>query len=124
MLKIEEARTTLPAQDMKRARKFYEEKLGLKATEEAPDGGVTYQTGSTTMLVCPSQGKPSGDHTQVGLRVADITSAVTELKGKGVAFEEYDFPNYKTEGGIMNLGESKAAWFKDSEGNLVGLIGS
>ena len=124
MLKIEEARTTLPAQDMKRARKFYEEKLGLKATEEAPDGGVTYQTGSTTMLVFPSQGKPSGDHTQVGLRVADITSAVTELKGKGVAFEEYDFPNYKTEGGIMNLGESKAAWFKDSEGNLVGLIGS
>ena len=93
MLKIEEARTTLPAQDMKRARKFYEEKLGLKATEEAPDGGVTYQTGSTTMLVFPSQGKPSGDHTQVGLRVADITSAVTELKGKGVAFEEYDFPN-------------------------------
>ena len=124
MLKIEEARTTLPAQDMKRARKFYEEKLGLKATEEAPDGGVTYQTGSTTMLVFPSQGKPSGDHTQVGLRVADITSAVSELKGKGVAFEEYDFPNYKTEGGIMNLGDSKAAWFKDSEGNLVGLIGS
>ena len=124
MLKIKEARTTLPAQDMSRARKFYEEKLGLTAAEEAPDGGVTYQTVSTSVLVFPSQGKASGDHTQVGLQVSDVPAAVTELKGKGVVFEEYDFPGFKTEGGVMTIGEGKAAWFKDSEGNLVGLIGS
>jgi predicted enzyme related to lactoylglutathione lyase len=122
MLKIMEARACMPAQDMSRARKFYEERLGLKATEEAPDGGVTYQTGSSYLLVFPSQGKASGDHTQVGLEVSDVSAAVTELKGKGVVFEEYSFPTFKTVGGILDMGSGKAAWFKDSEGNLVGLM--
>ncbi len=122
MLKIRESRATMPAQDINRARKFYEEKLGLTVSEQSPDGGVIYQTGSTYLLVFPSSGKPSGDHTQVGLQVSDISAAVTELKGKGVVFEEYDFPNFKTEGGIASLGDDKAAWFKDSEGNLVSLI--
>jgi catechol 2,3-dioxygenase-like lactoylglutathione lyase family enzyme len=122
MLKITESRATMPAQDIGRARKFYEEKLGFTPAEQAPDGGVTYQTGSSSLLVFPSRGKASGDHTQVGLQVSDISAAVTELKGRGVVFEEYDFPGFKTEGGIMNTGTDKAAWFKDSEGNLVGLI--
>jgi predicted enzyme related to lactoylglutathione lyase len=122
MLKITEARATMPAQDMSRARKFYEETLGLAATsEESPDGGVIYQIGNTALLVFPSSGKPSGDHTQVGLRVSDVPAAVTELRGKGVVFEEYDFPNFKTKGGIVELGDGKGAWFKDSEGNLIGL---
>ena len=121
-MKIKESRAAMPAQDIGRARNFYEEKLGLTAGEIRPDGGVVYQTGSTSILVFPSRGKASGDHTQLGVEVSDISAAVTELKGKGVVFEEYDFPNFKTEGGIMNVGSEKAAWFKDSEGNLVGLL--
>jgi catechol 2,3-dioxygenase-like lactoylglutathione lyase family enzyme len=119
---IKDARATMPAQDIGRARKFYEEKLGLKPGEERPDGSVIYQTGSTNLLVFPSMGKPSGDHTQAGLEVGDLTGAVTELKAKGVAFEEYDFPNFKTKGGIVDLDDSRTAWLKDSEGNLIALI--
>ncbi len=122
MLKITESRATIPAQDINRARKFYEEKLGLKAADESPDGGINYQTGNTMLLVFPSSGKASGDHTQIGLQVSDVPAAVDELKAKGVVFEEYDFPNFKSEGGIVQIGEEKAAWFKDSEGNLIGLV--
>jgi len=119
MLKIKDAQAAIPAQDIKRARQFYEQKLGLVPGEVQPDGGVQYAAGNTHFLVFPSRGKASGDHTQLGLDVDDINAAVTELKSKGVTIEEYDYPDFKTKGGIVDMGESKGAWFKDSEGNLI-----
>jgi predicted enzyme related to lactoylglutathione lyase len=119
MLKISQSYATLPAQDIKRARQFYEQKLGLTA-EEQSDGGAMYRTGQTGFLVFQSTGKPSGDHTQLGLDVEDISSAMTELQSKGVKIEEFDFPNFKTVNGIYELPDgSKSAWFKDTEGNLL-----
>jgi predicted enzyme related to lactoylglutathione lyase len=119
MLKITQSYATLPAQDIKRARKFYEQNLGL-AAEEQPDGGAMYRTGQTGFLVFQSTGKASGDHTQLGLDVEDLNSAVSELKGKGVMIEEFDLPNFKTVNGIYELPDgSKSAWFKDTEGNLL-----
>jgi predicted enzyme related to lactoylglutathione lyase len=122
MLKIIESVATIPAQDIKRARQFYEQKLGLTATEEQQDGSVMYRTGDTSFLVFPSMGKASGDHTQLGLDVDDIMSAANELKSKGVKLEEYDYPDFKTKDGIAELADgSKGAWFKDTEGNLIAL---
>ncbi|GAC1506008.1 MAG: VOC family protein [Candidatus Dormibacteraceae bacterium] len=121
MLKILESYAALPAQDIERARKFYEEKLGLKPEKVSPDGGITFKTGNTGFVVFPSSGKPSGDHTQISLEVEDIVAAVSELNKNGVNPEEYDLPGFKTEGGILNMGDLKAAWFKDSEGNLLAL---
>jgi predicted enzyme related to lactoylglutathione lyase len=122
MLKIRRVGAAMPAQDIKRARQFYEQKLGLKPGDEGPDGGVMYMVGETGFLVFPSMGKASGDHTQMALDVDDVEQAVRELKGAGVKFEEYDFPNMKTRDGIVDLpnGE-KGAWFKDTEGNLIGV---
>jgi predicted enzyme related to lactoylglutathione lyase len=122
MLKITESNATLPAQDIQRARKFYEQKLGLTPESVTPDGGAVYRTGSTGFSVFPSHGKASGDHTQIALHVADVTSTVAELKKSGVRFEDYDFPGFKTEGGIADIGDEKGAWFKDTEGNLLGLL--
>jgi predicted enzyme related to lactoylglutathione lyase len=121
MLKITESAATLPAQDIARARKFYEQKLGLTPDEVGPDGGVFYKTGNTGFLVFPSMGKPSGDHTQLGFDVEDVPATVNELKKSGVKFEDYDFPGLKTEDGIADMGGSKGAWFKDSEGNLIAI---
>jgi predicted enzyme related to lactoylglutathione lyase len=121
MLKITESAATRPAQDMERARKFYEQKLGLTPDDVGPDGSVYYKTGNTGFSVFPSMGKPSGDHTQVGLDVEDVTATVNELKKSGVKFEDYDFPGLKTEDGIAEIGGSKGAWFKDSEGNLIAI---
>jgi len=122
MLKIKDSMAAIPAQDIKRARQFYEQKLGLAPAEVQPDGGVRYKTGETGFLVFPSRGKASGDHTQLGLEVDDAEAAVSELKSKGVKIEEYDYPDFKTKGGIVDMGDSKGAWFKDSEGNLISVL--
>jgi hypothetical protein len=51
----------------------------------------------------------------------DIEAAVADLKARGVVFEEYDTPEVETINGVATLGESKGAWFKDSEGNMLAL---
>ncbi len=122
MLKIKSSAPAIPAQDIKRARGFYEQKLGLKLAEEEPDGGARYQTGETGFLVFPSMGKASGDHTQMALEVEDVPSAVTELKSKGIKLEEYDYPEFKSRDGLVDMPDgTKGAWFKDTEGNLIAL---
>jgi catechol 2,3-dioxygenase-like lactoylglutathione lyase family enzyme len=121
MLKMANIQTTLPAQDLSRARAFYATKLGLEPIEESP-GGLTYECGGSRFLLFPSQGKASGTHTQIGFRVGDIESEVNELKRRGLTFEEYDFPGLKTVNSIATMPSNRAAWFKDSEGNLLGVI--
>lgn len=111
--------------DMESARDFYEGKLGLTADGDDPDGGRTYACGDQTSLhVFPSPGYVGGTGATIaGWAVDDIDSVVDELTGKGVAFERYDDARLTTnEKGIAVVGGSKAAWFKDPDGNLLGLI--
>ncbi len=121
MLKDFPTHTTLPAQDLERARGFYRDKLGLEPTQETPDG-LTYDFGNGRFFVFTSQGKPSGGHTQMGWRVPDIEAAVNDLKGRGVAFEDYDFPGFDKATSVAQTGPVRSAWFKDTEGNLLGLV--
>jgi catechol 2,3-dioxygenase-like lactoylglutathione lyase family enzyme len=113
--------TTLPASDLSRARQFYEEKLGLTPTLEAP-GGNLYDTGDTRFLVFPTEGRASGTHTQMGWTVDDIEAEVADLKARGVEFEEYNFPDFDKATSVATTRPVKAAWFRDSEGNLLGLV--
>jgi catechol 2,3-dioxygenase-like lactoylglutathione lyase family enzyme len=110
--------TTLPVTDPARARTFYAEKLGLRPTQ--PDGDF-YECGGGTRFVISLMGSRPGGHTQMGFLVDDIASTVKELKSKGVVFEDYDLPGLKTVGGIADRGDMKVAWFKDSEGNMLGI---
>jgi catechol 2,3-dioxygenase-like lactoylglutathione lyase family enzyme len=110
--------TTLPVTDPARARAFYAEKLGLRPTE--PDGDF-YECGGGTRFVISLMGSKPGGHTQMGFLVDDIDATVKELKANGVVFEDYDFPSLKTVGGIADRGDMKVAWFKDSEGNMLGI---
>ena len=122
MLKIKSSAPAIPAQDVKRARQFYEQKLGLKPDEEQADGGASYRTGETGFLVFQSMGKASGEHTQMALEVEDVVAAVRELKSNGVKLEEYDYPEFKTHDGIVDMPDGgKGAWFKDTEGNLIAI---
>jgi predicted enzyme related to lactoylglutathione lyase len=122
MLKIKRSAAAIPAQDIKRARQFYEQKLGLKAAQEQPDGSVFYQVGETMFFVFPSSGKASGDHTQLGLEVDDVLSAAKDIKASGVKLEEYDVPGLKTKDGIAEMDDGKGFWFKDTEGNLIAVM--
>ena len=111
--------TTLPVTDAARARRFYADKLGLTPTE--PDGDF-YECGEGTRFVISKMGSKPGGHTQMCFAVTDIAVALQELRSKGVVFEEYDYPTLKTVDGILDSGDLKAAWFKDSEGNMIGLM--
>jgi predicted enzyme related to lactoylglutathione lyase len=122
MLKIKRIGTAIPAQDVKRARQFYEQKLGLKPSQETPDGGAMYTVGETGFFVFPSAGKASGTHTQMALDVDDVEETARELKSKGVKLEEYDMPDFKSRDGLVDLPDgTKGAWFKDTEGNLIAI---
>jgi catechol 2,3-dioxygenase-like lactoylglutathione lyase family enzyme len=122
MLEQYPAHATMPATDFERAKRFYGETLGFQSEGEQP-GGVFYRSGNTRFLVFPSNGTASGSHTQLGWAVDDIDATVAELKGRGVQFEEYDYPNFKTVNSIFTAaGTLKSAWFKDSEGNLLGIV--
>jgi catechol 2,3-dioxygenase-like lactoylglutathione lyase family enzyme len=118
--------TRLPAQDLDRARAFYREKLGLEPVEERP-GGLLYRVASGTFALFSSTGAPSGTHTQMGFEVDDIEVAVAQLRARGVVFEEVDLPGAvdgitTVEGNYPSKGTGeRGAWFRDSEGNLLGI---
>jgi catechol 2,3-dioxygenase-like lactoylglutathione lyase family enzyme len=108
----------LPAQDVERARRFYDEKLGLRPFDEHDAYHLFYDVGGARFLVFQSNGAPSGNHDQLGFVVDDIRARVDELRDRGVVFEDYD----NTVDGVADLGPVRAAWFKDSEGNVLNLI--
>ena len=116
--------TALPAIDLERARRFYAEKLGLIPEIELPDrrDGLFYRCGGgTRFLVFPSPNAAGGIHTQMTWKTNNIEADVAALKARGVVFEEYDTPEVKTVNSVATIGQSKGAWFKDSEGNLLAL---
>ena len=128
MLKDGRVATRLPAQDLMRAKAFYAEKLGLEPVEER-EGGLRYACAAGEFALFESTGGASGDHTQMGWEVEDIEATVSDLRARGVVFEEYDFPGLRTVGGIADIegnypskgsGE-RGAWFRDSEGNMLGI---
>jgi catechol-2,3-dioxygenase len=112
----------IPARDVARARKFYEEKVGLVPREEIA-GGVVYECGHQSwVFLYPTPNAGTSKASQLFWQVKDIESEVAALKAKGVVFEEYDMPGLKTVNGIMTAGNNKAAWFKDTEGNIMAII--
>ncbi|WP_427130965.1 VOC family protein [Pseudarthrobacter sp. S9] len=114
--------TTLPAIDLARAKQWYQEKLGLTPAEE-PSGGLRYEAGGGSGFIVYLTPNPNrGGHTQMGFRVTDLRAEMTALRGAGVVFEEYDFPGFKTVDGVADVNGRPAAFFKDSEGNILGLV--
>jgi catechol 2,3-dioxygenase-like lactoylglutathione lyase family enzyme len=111
--------TMLPVKDLTRARAFYEGMLGLKPVGLKPDGKFTYDCGGATLALFPKGGGTKADHTAVSFQVPDIAASIAELERAGVTFEDYDFPGLKTEGHVCVLGAEKAAWFLDTEGNIL-----
>ena len=122
MLSSSRVEANIPAADLKRARDFYADILGLTPIREFEGVQLTYRTdGGTTFNIYETTFAGQAGHTIAQLHVDDIEAEVRDLKAKGVAFEVYaDMPGVRWDGEIANLeGMGKAAWFKDSEGNTL-----
>jgi predicted enzyme related to lactoylglutathione lyase len=109
----------IPVADVARARKFYEEKVGLKPKEEYA-GGVVYECGKGSwVFMYRSQGAGTSKASTAFWAVDDVEAEVAELKARGVVFEEYETPEIKMVNSIATSSGAKTAWFKDSEGNIL-----
>jgi predicted enzyme related to lactoylglutathione lyase len=114
----------IPAKDVARARKFYEQKLGFKPKQELA-GGVVYEFADrTACFLYPTPNAGTSQASQAFWQVEDVEREVGELKARGVTFEHYDMPGVKSDGDFVTAGGAKAAWFKDSEGNIMAIVQS
>lgn len=119
MLSNAKVHPTLSAVNLERAKKFYVEKLGLKVIGTDPSPGAMLEATEGSLLYLYERGVTKADHTVASFTVGDVEGQVAELKKNGVSFEEYDTPDLKTVNGVATIGEIKAAWFKDTEGNIL-----
>jgi catechol 2,3-dioxygenase-like lactoylglutathione lyase family enzyme len=110
--------------DLAKSQAFYEQKVGLRLSPETIENHLVLVCGAGTTLLVYGRGNPNqADHTQVRFWTSDLASDVQELKGRGVVFEEYDFPTFKTVDSIATSpGLGKSAWFKDPDGNTIALF--
>jgi catechol 2,3-dioxygenase-like lactoylglutathione lyase family enzyme len=111
--------TRLPAQDLERARRWYSEKLGLEPSDERP-GGLLYRLASGEFALFQSTGESPGSFTQIAFEVDDIDAVVAGLRERGVepAYEPMEVEGHYPS---KNARGERAAWFRDSENNLLGI---
>jgi catechol-2,3-dioxygenase len=125
MLKDRAVAAVLPAKDIARARDFYQNVLGLDAPEVMDDENLMYRCGNgTSFLLYQTDNAGTAKNTQMGWDTDNIEAEMEELRSRGVTFEEYDFPGLKTENGIATNAVGKAAWFLDTEGNILNIYQS
>ena len=110
----------LPVVDVARATGFYRDRLGLKDLGDEPSGNHLLQTGAgaTIELMTAELGAQSS-HTVLTFEVEDITNEIKDLESRGVSFLDYDLPDLKTTDHVCVMGSEKAAWFADTEGNIL-----
>ena len=120
MLNDSTVTANVPASDLDRARHFYADILGLTPVDENP-GGLVYTTaGGTTFFLYQTEYAGQAGHTIAQWHVASVADEVNELKAKGLQFEHYDMPGVAWDGDVAAIeGSGNAAWFKDSEGNIM-----
>lgn len=117
-----DAVATIAVKDIRAARKFYEGTLGFKPLPSQESEVLNYKSGNSTVLVYKSEFAGTNKATAVTWSVPDTEAEVRELKSKGVVFEHYDFPGMKLKGDVHVMGNMKAAWFKDPDGNTLAVV--
>lgn len=122
MLGNKDAIATIAVRNVGAARKFYEETLGLKPVPAQETGVLSYKSGEASVLVYESQYAGTNKATAVTWAVEDLEGAVRDLKAKGIRFEHYDLPGTTRKGDVHGSGKTKAAWFKDPDGNILALV--
>lgn len=124
MLGDKNVAVTIPVKDLEVARSFYNEKLGLTPAEAEEMGTLTYRSGDSTILVYESTYAGTNKATAATWEVGDVEREVRTLKDRGVRFEHYDdLPETTRQGDVHRTGSTRAAWFKDPDGNILAIVG-
>jgi catechol 2,3-dioxygenase-like lactoylglutathione lyase family enzyme len=123
MLSDARVEATIPVTRLRRAREFYEDVLGLRtATEHVPGTDVTYECANGTRVMLYEWGGPlTRSHTAAHFMVDDVPATVSELRARGVRFDEYDLHELQMVDGIATIGGHRFAWFKDPDLNVIGI---
>jgi len=123
MLGNAEIAAIVPVSNVERAVEFYGETLGLELQvrrDDLPENReAEFRAGDGSLVVYESVGAGQSRATVAAFRVSDLDSVVSGLRGRGVQFEEYDTPALKTENGIAQIGDLRASWARDPDGNLI-----
>ena len=124
MLGKNDAAASLAGKDLNRARRFYEDVIGLQPVDEEAGQLVTYKSGGSIVNIYRSEFAGTNKATALTWLVADIDAAVADLKKRGVAFEHYRMPELKQEGDVYASPDRhmRVAWFKDPDGNILNLV--
>ena len=110
---------TIPVGDLERAQAFYADVLGFEVVDVS-EAGVLCRAGDGRILLYASSA-PAPQHTLAGFEVEALEPVIETLTGLGVTFEDYDFPGLRTVGHIAWIGPERAAWFRDTEGNVLSI---
>jgi catechol 2,3-dioxygenase-like lactoylglutathione lyase family enzyme len=114
------AEAVIPVSDEQLARDFYGGTLGFSVLQDEPGMGIWYEAGGgSRFFVYQSVGAGESRATLASFVVDDLETAMEELRGRGVTFEDYDMPGLKTENGVATMGNVRGAWFKDADGNIL-----
>jgi len=122
MLPERRVHATLPVSDLAAARDFWEGQLGFVPLEVWPTAVLYAGAGGSVFAISRASARATGGNTQMAFTVPDIEAEVAELTGLGIAFEAYDLPGLRTVDGIAEMGGNRVAWFRDPDGNVIGVI--
>jgi len=111
--------TMLPVTDSERAGHFYADSLGLKQTGKGEDGTLYFAAGAGAIGLRPMPAGAQSENTALSFEVGDLSAEVSTLEGRGVRFQDFDVEGLNTVDHIAELGTERAAWFTDSEGNVL-----
>ena len=106
--------------DAPRARKFYEQVLGLRFVADEPHA-LVFDAHATMLRIQKTKEHVPAPHTLLGWEVADVAAKVRALRDQGVVFERYGFLEQDELGIWSAPGGAKIAWFKDPDGNTLSL---
>src|ERR1700674_3818317 len=123
MLGTRDATATIAVKDLEVAKKFYEGTLGLKRVDAMEPEAHVYKSGNTRVLIYRSQYAGTNKATALSWSVGnEVEALVQALKAKGITFEKYDLPGSTLKGDVHVMGDIRAAWFKDPDGNILNLV--
>lgn len=115
------ATAMLPAHDVDRAVAWYADKLGLKPAQQ-DENGASFAFEGVAAFLYKSDFAGTAEHTLLSFDTPDLAADMQAMRGKGVAFLDYDLPGLKTENGVASFGPVRNAWARDSEGNILGFV--